>query len=191
MADAVEVIDGQLEALFAAWNVWTTLLILLLVFVAISPLILSKDPDTHPLLLSRQSNVSLVRQPNESAVFRSLEIPHGLPLRSGLNVKEVGASKWSAGTDGDLRDVWLRAVNGITDSNGQPTGRKPSFRSVHGKEIEDHDLTDLTGQINIIGSYLKEKGSTCVAIYLPNSVEMLLAVFGEAVSQVPFLAGPS
>jgi hypothetical protein len=40
----------------------------------------TQDPDTHPLLLARQALASYVRQPGESAVFRSPETPHGCML---------------------------------------------------------------------------------------------------------------
>ncbi|KAJ1924938.1 medium-chain fatty acid-CoA ligase faa2 [Tieghemiomyces parasiticus] len=38
------------------------------------------DPDVHPAVLRQQSDVSFVRQPGESAVYRAKATPHGLPL---------------------------------------------------------------------------------------------------------------
>lgn len=182
MADFVASLDQQLEQLFTAWNLWTTLLVLALLAITIYPLLFTQEPDTHPLLLSRQANISAVRQPNESALYRSLEIPHGLPLRAGLNVKDIGATKWSAGRDGDLRDVWRRVITGPLSDEGQPTGSKTAISTIRGKDTEKHDLGTLSAQINVIGNYIKQQGATCVAIYLPNSVELLLAVFGVSIS---------
>lgn len=177
MASFIEQLDAQLEQLFAAWNLWTTCLVLASLLIFISPLLTYRDADTHPLLLSRQSNIAMVRQPGESAIYRSLEVPHGLPLRSGLDVKDKGQSKWSSGKDGDIRDVWRRVAGGMTSDTGEPAGHC-KIQSVFGRqEIETHELSDLSKQIKIIGQYVKGQGTTNVAIYLPNSVELLLSIF--------------
>jgi hypothetical protein len=42
----------------------------------------SKAPDIHPLLLNTQSDVSRLRHPGESAVYRSRMYPMGTPLCS-------------------------------------------------------------------------------------------------------------
>lgn len=42
----------------------------------------SKAPDIHPLLLNTQSDVSRLRHPEESAVYRSRMYPMGTPLCS-------------------------------------------------------------------------------------------------------------
>ena len=178
MANLIERLDAQLEQLLAAWNIWTTCLVFALLLVLIYPLVTYREPDTHPLLLSRQSNVGMVRQPGESAVYRSLEVPHGLPLRSGLNVKSAGQSKWAPGRDGDIRDIWRRVVTGAPSDNGQSTSHRSKIQTVFGREeIETHDISDLSKQIKIVGQYIKQQGGVAVAIYLPNSIELLLAIF--------------
>lgn len=179
MAGVVERLDAQLERFFAGWNIWSTLLALLILVAFLYPLFSSQDPDTHPLLLSRQANVAAVRQPGESAVYRALEVPHGYPLKSGLNVKSKGASRWSAGRDGDLRDIWRRIVGGPESAEGESTGPPGKILTVFGKEdIEDHDLHFLSRQINVLGQFIKQQGGSNVAIYLPNSLELLLTIFG-------------
>ena len=181
MAGLIEQLDAQLEQLFASWNLWSTLLVLVFLTVLGWPLLTYKEPDTHPLLLSRQANVGMVRQPGESAVYRSLEVPHGLPLRTGLNVKDKGQSKWSMGKDGDVRDVWRRFVAGSVSDDANATGARGSIKTVYGRQdIETHDAADLSKQINTIGRYIKNQGGTTVAIYLPNSIELLLTVFAAA-----------
>jgi long-chain acyl-CoA synthetase len=42
----------------------------------------SKAPDIHPLLLNTQSDVSRLRHPEESAIYRSRMYPMGTPLCS-------------------------------------------------------------------------------------------------------------
>lgn len=179
MAGLLDRVDSQLDELLQSWNIWTTLLILLLAALVIYPLVTSSEPDTHPLLLTRQANIAPVRQPGESAVYRSLEVPNGYPLRSGLNVKEQGQSKWAPGKDGDLRDVWIRAVGGALDDEGQPTGQHGKILTIFGKQnVVDHDLKAITKEINAIGQYVKEQGASTVAVYLPNCIELLEVVFG-------------
>ena len=163
-------IDSYIEQFFAGWSVYTSLLTVVFLAYLTYPLFFGKEPDTHPLLLARQATASQIRQPGESAIYRSLEAPHGYPLRSGLNVKDAGSPKWTSGRDGDLRDVWNKAVEGAD-------GRIGHIISVLGKETREHKLVELTGHINGIGKHIREQGATRVAIYLPNSVEFLVAFF--------------
>ncbi len=179
MADYIARLDAQLDQLLAGWNIYTTVVALLLVTFVVYPTLFSHEPDTHPLLLSRQANVSPVRQPGESATHRSLETPIGYPLKSGLNIKEQGASRWTSGKNGDMRDIWRRAVRGPQNENGEPTSRTGKILTVYGsEEMEAHDLNAVSREINNIGSYIKEQGGNHVAIYLPNSIELLVALFG-------------
>lgn len=172
-------VDAQLDQLFAGWNIYSTVITLLLVAFVAHFLFSRQDPDTHPLLLARQSSASHVRQPGESATYRSLESPHGYPLRSGLGVKDPGAPKWTSGRDGDLRDVWKQALKGVHGPDGQPTGEKGKVLKVLGREgVIEHQFDDLTRDINIIGQHLRQHGGGRVAIYLPNSVEFLVTFFG-------------
>lgn len=184
MADAssfVQQLDAQLERLFAGYNIYTTLILIGIFTYFVYPLFFSKDPDTHPFLLARQSSASFVRQPGESAIFRSLETPHGYPLRSGLNVKDPGAPKWSSGKDGDLRNVWRKAVQGPTSDDGKSTGQPGKVLTVLGKaEVVEHKLEDMSKEINALGHFMKQFHDPRVAIYLPNSAELLVTLFGKS-----------
>lgn len=132
------------------------------------------------MLLVRQATASQVRQPGESATSRSLETPHSYPLKTGLNVKDPGAPKWSGGKDGDLRDVWRRALSGSVDNDGKPTGQVGKVSTVLGKdEVIEHKLEKLTAEINAVGKHLRGRERKRVAIYLPNSVEFLVTFFGK------------
>ncbi|MCJ1393014.1 hypothetical protein MMC18_005886 [Xylographa bjoerkii] len=169
----LERIDSQLEHLFAGWSIYTTILTLVFVTYLAYPVFFTYDPDTHPLLLARQASSSPIRQPGESAVYRSLETPYGYPLRTGLNVKDPAAPKWTSGRDGDVRDVWKKALEGVD-------GKKGRIISVMGKETFEHSFTNLTRHINAIGGHLQKQGAKRVAICLPNSVEFFLAFFAAA-----------
>ena len=168
-------IDAQLDALFAGWSIWSTFLAVALVAYLILPVFLSAEPDTHPLLLARQATPSPVRQSGESATYHALDIPYGYPLRTGLRVKDEGASKWSAGRDGDLRDIWREAVK-RRESNEKPL----QVLSVKGNDAPvSHGIQALSKEINIIGKQLQSFSTKKVAIYLPNSVEFLVTLFGK------------
>ena len=183
MADSTSIfqrLDGQLEALFADWSIYTTLICGVLFLSLTYPLFFYKEPDIHPFLLARQASASYVRQPGESAVYRSLETPHGYPLRSGLNVKDPGAPKWSSGRDGDLRDIWRQALKGVVDPEGNSTGARGKVISVLGREeVIDRDFETLTKDLVALGQHLKNHGAQRAAIYLPNSAELLTAIFGR------------
>lgn len=172
-------VDAQLDQLFAGWNIYSTLICVALITYLIVPLFFFKEPDVHPLLLARQSTPTRVRQPRESAVYRSLETPHGYPLRSGLNVKDPGTPKWTSGRDGDLRDVWKRAKDGPVDNEGKPTGQSGSVSTVMGRDqVARSDFNSLSADVSSAGAHLKSHGGQRVAIYLSNSQELLVTLFG-------------
>lgn len=77
MPGLLEQLDGALGDLFAGWNAYSTALLVALLALVVWLVASNADADTHPLLLARQAKASYVRQPRESAVFRSPEVPHG------------------------------------------------------------------------------------------------------------------
>lgn len=171
MPNFVEQLDAQIAELLAAWNIYTTVIAVILAALVVYPLIFWHEPDTHPLLLARQAQPSPIRQPGESATYRSVEVPYGYPLKTGLNVKDAGAPKWTAGKDGDLRDVWREFI--------KPSPSVPAIVTIYGKDAAiEHNLADITRAIKVIGRHLQTTHSTRVAIYLPNSVEYLAVIFG-------------
>lgn len=178
--NSAEEIDAAISSFFSDWNFLSTAIVLIISLVILIPLLTAKDPDVHPFLLARQAQASLVRQPGESAVYRATEVPHGYPLRAGLAVKDPGAPKWTAGRNGDLRDIWRQAVNGPTKEDGSSAGPKGKIMTVLGREkVIEHNLDDLTIAINVIGKTVQGAGGTVVAVCLSNSVELLCAIFGE------------
>lgn len=177
MANFLEQLDAQIAELFSSWNLYTTIIAVCLAAFVAYPIIFWEEPDTHPLLLARQSAPSPVRHSGESATYRSPEVPHGYPLKSGLNVKDAGAPRWAGGKDGDIRDIWREVMRG--GEGDSPAGM---IMTVMGKEgVYEHNLKDVSKEINIIGKHLQQTGGKRVAIYLPNELEYLSAIFGERV----------
>jgi hypothetical protein len=77
MASIVEQLDEKIADILAGWNIYTTLLVVGILGFIGWVIYDTQDADTHPLLLARQAQASYVRQPGESAIFRSPETPHG------------------------------------------------------------------------------------------------------------------
>ncbi|EAW12678.1 uncharacterized protein ACLA_011050 [Aspergillus clavatus NRRL 1] len=173
-------LDSLVAETLADWDIYTTLIAGALVTFALYSFLSSKEPDIHPFLLARQSTPFLVRQPGESATYRSLETPHGFPLRSGLNVKDAGAPKWTSGRRGDLRDIWRAAVRGAVSEDGTVTGQQGKIYTVLGKKAVEHSLDQVTQEINVIGNRLQEHNVKSVAICLTDSVELLATIFAGA-----------
>ncbi|CAI6100241.1 unnamed protein product [Clonostachys chloroleuca] len=168
----LESLDAGLGDLAGQWNIYSTGIVTVLIALVGYRVLTATEPDVHPMLLARQSLASPVRQEGESPVYRSQAAPHGMPLNSGLGVKDSGASKWTRGRDGDLRDVWRKAVA------GSESGAKGQLWTVLGSQRKiEHKLEDITRQINLIGQHIAEQGGIRVAIYLPNSIELLVTLF--------------
>ncbi|KAI1635286.1 hypothetical protein F4809DRAFT_614592 [Biscogniauxia mediterranea] len=169
-------LDEGLSSLLSQWNSYSTGLVTLLVFIFTYSIMTRAEPDIHPMLLARQAQGSPVRQEGESPVYRGNSAPHSLPLNSGLNVKDAGASKWAPGRDGDLRDVWRRVVSGAPPADG-PSGKGRIFTVLGSEKVIEHKLDDITRQINLVGQHIASQGGSKVAIYLPNSVEFIATLF--------------
>lgn len=78
-----------------------------------------------------------------------------MPLNTGLNVKDPGASKWSRGRDGDIRDVWRQAVNGVSEQ-GKPAGKGKILTVLGAEKVIEHSLGmvyHLTPGITAADSY--------------------------------------
>ncbi|OOF94791.1 hypothetical protein ASPCADRAFT_208450 [Aspergillus carbonarius ITEM 5010] len=173
-------LDALVAELLADWNIYTTLIAGGIVAFLVFSFVTSKDTDIHPFLLARQSTAFPVRQPGETAQYRSLETPHGFPLRSGLNVKDPGAPRWTSGRKGDLRDIWKAAVRGTVEEDGRVTGKQGKIYTVLGRKAIEHSLEQVTQEMNVIGERLQSAKVNTVAICLTDSVELLAAIFAGA-----------
>ena len=194
MAGIIQFVDAKIADLFSGWNVYSSALLVSIVAFTAWTLYNTQDADTHPLLLARQAHPSYVRNAGESAVYRSPEAPHGCksanvapistdlfadPLRTGLGVKAPGAPMYTSGRDGDLRDIWRRVCGELSLDNNTAADQIGKVMTVFGrKDTTDHNIADLSREISIVGKHLQDHGAKRVAVYLPNSVEVLAAVFG-------------
>lgn len=173
-------IDTVLNDISAGWGLSTTIIASLLSFFLAYPWLTWKDPDTHPFLLARQATAAPIRQPGESAVYRSTEVPYGYPLRSGLDVKDAGVPKWSSGRNGDLRDIWAQAMRGPLKEDGSESGPKSKLLTVLGRQkVIERSLESVTVEINVIGKFIQSTKGKRVAVCLSNSVELLASIFGK------------
>jgi hypothetical protein len=154
-------LDETVTSIIGEWDIYSTAIAALLVTFLTYQAFTSRDPDAHPMLLARQAQPSPVRQEGESAVFRSHSAPHGIPLNSGLNIKDPGDSKWARGRDGDLRDVWRRVISGALDRDGKETGEFGGIMTVLGTE-------------NVIQHELRTYCSPAIEKPLSNSIQLTL-----------------
>ena len=175
----LERLDTALLNLFAGWNIYTTIFATGLFLYLAYPWLTWRDPDTHPHLLARQASTSPIRQQGESAVYRSIEVPYGYPLRAGLGVKDPGAPKWSSGRNGDLRDIWRTAARGPIKEDGSPAGKRGRVMTILGNKVIENTLDDMTLGINVIGRYVQDFNGQCAAICLSNSTELLSSILGK------------
>ena len=94
-------------------------------------------------------------------------------------MKDPGAPKWTPGRSGDLRDIWRAAVRGALNEDGIPSGRQGKIFTVLGKNMMEHNLNDISQEINIIGQYVRDSKVQTVVICLSDSVELLSTIFGS------------
>jgi acyl-CoA synthetase (AMP-forming)/AMP-acid ligase II len=88
---------------------------------------------------------------------------------------------YSAGKDGDLRDIWRRVTGEIPLERGATSNGSANIMTVYGKEeMTEHKIEAISREIAVIGNHLKEYGAKRVAFYLPNSLEFLAALFAGA-----------
>lgn len=55
------------------------------------------------------------------------------------------------------------------------------------EELIQHGWEKLTRDLNAVGQHVRDHGGRRVAVYLPNSVEMVVSLFGERPHSRPFL----
>jgi hypothetical protein len=176
MATLLTALDEGIGAILSKWDSYTSVIALALAALVAHTILTAEEPDVHPFILQRQATASRVRQPGESAVYRASDVPEGMPLRSGLNVRRPTDPPYMAGRDGDVRDIWSKVV-----ARKGEEASKQKILTVFGTEhITEHDINELSNEIAVIGKYLMKSRGRRVAVYLPNSVEFLGTLFGKA-----------
>ncbi|KAH0606332.1 uncharacterized protein H6S33_003993 [Morchella sextelata] len=163
---------------FLEFNIVTYTLITVVLGLLVVPIFWQTDPDIHPLILHRQSNVAPIRNPKESAVHRSNNVPSNQPFVTGLNLPTE--QKFQI-RDGDIRDIWKLAIE---KGNGK-------MLSVRGADVHEIDMVDLTANIHSLGSHLASiPGAKRIAIYLANDIENIVATFACAFYDLHLLILP-
>ncbi|RMZ87383.1 hypothetical protein DV736_g5396, partial [Chaetothyriales sp. CBS 134916] len=176
-------LDAIVTDFFSTWSTTSTILLLTLLTALIYPLLTAKDSDVHPFLLARQSTPSPIRFPGKSAVYRAMDVPHSYPLKSGLGVKDDNSPKWSPGRKGDVRDILRQAARGPEDpaAGGFDASKAGKLLTVLGREkLVEKGISEVTEEVNAVGWWLKKEGVGRCAVYLSNSVELLVLVFAAA-----------
>jgi hypothetical protein len=186
MATFLDTADDKLAGLFSDWNVYTIILAIGLCAVIGHTIWSATDPDIHPMVLMRQASAGRVRNPGESAVYRSPQAPEGMPLRAGLSIRLPSDPPYSGGRDGDLRYVWRRVTGdfpfppGLVMASDAPT--KQEILTVLGQEqVDTHTVEEISKEIAVVGDHLHRNGAKRVAVYLPNSIEFLSTLFGRII----------
>lgn len=108
----------------------TSLVLILVLVAALAASIYvsrSYQPLIHPLILTRQADVSQTRQPNESAIYRNANSPAGfdLALRPRKEINDI-ADLIKHGANGSERSA-KRAIYGTAKSNQQVAADATSF----------------------------------------------------------------
>lgn len=140
MSNIITKLDDQFTHLLSSWNLYTTVLSILIISYVTYILFNWDEPDVHPFLLARQSHASPVRHEGESATYRSLQTPHGYPLRTALDARDPNAWSSSGRKTSDLRGIWNQAAGGVS-GEGDGKGVRGKIFTVRGKqEIFEHSF---------------------------------------------------
>ena len=113
MGSIIESLDSKIAEFLSQWDVYTVIIGLALTAFVTHTLMSSVEPDIHPFILARQSYADRVRNPGESAVYRSPDVHTGGGLRTGLDVKLKEDKPYTAGRDGDLRYIWATVTGDV------------------------------------------------------------------------------
>lgn len=113
------------------------------------PYIKDNLQDINPAFLEHQASVGPTRRKGESAVYRSVNVPHGLSLTGGLRIR-VGYKL----RDGCLKDVWSRALGGRKADGKAGTVTKTADQT---KFVFTNGVKLTIGQINTLLHRIAEK----------------------------------
>jgi len=126
---------------------------LVVFLVVIFSKFLESQKDIHELALNQQSNISPTRKSDETAVYRNNQTPHGLPLLTGLQIRQGFKLR-----NGNLRDIWSvvmgqKNVNGVTFVN-------------NGKEIK-LDAYNLNGVFKKLNKFFVDNECSTIGVAVP------------------------
>ncbi|KAI9498569.1 hypothetical protein BDB00DRAFT_798509 [Zychaea mexicana] len=128
----------------------------------------SRGPDIHPLLLNTQSDVSRVRYPGSSAVYRSRMYPNGAPLLSTIDR-----------TIRTLRDFYQAAFEKHKSNVFAGKRDNKSFNWCNYDAIEKKSKQVYSGLVGTAGLQpLSDTESSFVGLYAANSPDTLAIQLG-------------
>lgn len=119
--------------------------------------------DIDPALLQYQSSISETRQPGESAIYRSVDVPHGTGITRGLSLR-IGYKI----RDGCLKDIWH-----IGFQSDKLTKRSITFGDV------TYSIEIVNAIIHFIASKIDELETEKIAIYgdLSKNPELIFVIW--------------
>ncbi|ODV94826.1 hypothetical protein PACTADRAFT_3716 [Pachysolen tannophilus NRRL Y-2460] len=128
--------------------------------------------DVHELALKEQSSISSTRKTGESAIYRSMDVMHGLPLTFGLQIRH-GIYKVR---NGNLKDIWKLALENYNED------RKLSYFDGKDKTLKSFNFKELNVNFQKLAAKFKELSSMpIIGIYLPvgriESLSIILTCF--------------
>lgn len=85
----------------ASWLRWTVLIALTWLALYCYNQYVLHQRDIHEIALNQQANISTSRKETETAVYRNNQTPHGMPLLTGLSIRNGFRLR-----NGNLRDIW-------------------------------------------------------------------------------------
>ncbi|KAH3682100.1 hypothetical protein WICPIJ_006936 [Wickerhamomyces pijperi] len=135
---------------------------------------LSSQRDIQDLALLNQSNIAATRKSNETAIYRNNQTPHGLPLVTGLAVRDGFKLR-----DGNLRDWWSVLIAQEKKKESPESDRVIVEDSKTGTMLLSmSQIQTLSSQLS---SYFKGKEYTVIGSVLPlfsyHSLLLSLACF--------------
>ncbi|KAG7847908.1 hypothetical protein KL941_002087 [Ogataea angusta] len=119
-------------------------LILAITLAFVAPQLVSNLRDIGPVALQKQASISPTKKPGESAVYRSVDVPHGLPLTTGLRIQAGYKVR-----DGILKDIWHQALQANTIL--EVGGARRSTRQINGmilhlaQQMDQHSVGPRVG----------------------------------------------
>ncbi|OBA15749.1 uncharacterized protein OGAPODRAFT_94195 [Ogataea polymorpha] len=119
-------------------------LVLVITLALVAPQLVSNLRDIGTVALEKQASISATKKPGESAVYRSVDVPHGLPLTTGLRIQTGYKIR-----DGILKDIWHQALQ--KDTVLEVGGATRSIRQINGmilhlaQQMDQHNVGPRVG----------------------------------------------
>lgn len=122
--------------------------------------------EIDPGLLNHQTSISETRKSNESAIYRSVDVPHGVTVTRGLNLRSGYKIR-----DGCLKDIWHLALINRNDKLNNTNIKLGKY---------EFSIGQINNIIHLIANKLKEiENIKNIAIYgnLIDNPELLLVIW--------------